>query len=85
MAWVFLTATTARYAKFGYLSSVQLTAILPNSRRAWKYCGGLYATACLTYYLATWYGYGGFDPGHPPLLDLEEFWAAAGTKFVFFG
>ena len=36
------------------------------------------------YYLATWYAYGGLHPGHPPLLNLEEFCASAGLKFLVF-
>ena len=51
----------------------------------WRTLLLFYLATCLTYYLSTWYVYGGWNGGHPPLLDLEEFWAAAGTKFsVFF-
>ena len=50
----------------------------------WRTLLLFYLASCLTYYLSTWYVYGGWSTGHPPLLNLEEFWAAAGTKFTVF-
>ncbi len=61
-------------------------SIHPGTTREWKCLGLLYGTCCSLYYFATWQAYGGFSAGHPPLLDLEEFVAAAGLKFtIFFG
>ena len=46
---------------------------------------GLYAVSALTFYLFTWYAYGGLSGGHPPIYNLEEFVSAAGLKFgVYF-
>ena len=41
----------------------------------------LYGVCSAAYYVWTWYLYGGTAPGHPPLLNLEEFCSAAGLKF----
>ena len=49
-----------------------------------SYVLALYATGTVGYYLFTWYGYGGWAPGHPPLWNLEEFVAASGLKFTVY-
>lgn len=49
-----------------------------------NYVLALYGCATLGYYLFTWYGYGGWGPGHPPLWNLEEFMAASGLKFSIY-
>ena len=35
-----------------------------------SYVLAFYATGTVGYYLFTWYGYGGWAPGHPPLWNL---------------
>ncbi len=47
----------------------------------WQPFAMLYVITCFIYYLATWWGYGGFSGGHPPIYDLEEFFASSGLKF----
>jgi len=54
------------------------------SRSEWKLMAGLYLSASLSYYACTWYAYGGFGGGHPPLWDLEEFFSSTGLKFTVF-
>ncbi len=59
--------------------------VLSPSRQDFRPLLLLYALSCFTYYLATWYAYGGLGAGHPPLLNVEEFVASAGVKFsVYF-
>lgn len=39
----------------------------------------------MCFYLVTWYVFGGLeDQGHPPLWDIEEFFAASGLKFTVY-
>ena len=53
--------------------------------RRWQGLTGLYVGAALGFYLVTWYVWGGFeDKGHPPLWDVEEFFAASGLKFMVY-
>lgn len=51
----------------------------------WKGFAGLYVVAAVGFYLVTWYTWGGFeDKGHPPLWDVEEFFASSGLKFMVY-
>ncbi|MEZ4859335.1 MAG: histidine kinase [Flavobacteriaceae bacterium] len=43
---------------------------------------GFYMVSVLIYYTASWISWGGFNSGHPPYFDLEEFFAAAGAQFI---
>lgn len=44
-----------------------------------------YLISALALHSVTWYIYGGFNrTDHPPLWDIEEFFAAAGLKFLIF-
>ena len=36
------------------------------------------------YYTATWIYYGAFQEGYPPYFDLEEFFASAGCRFLYY-
>lgn len=40
-----------------------------------------YLLASICYYAASWIAYGGFNPGHPSLLNLEEYLSSAGIQF----
>ncbi|RZS99463.1 sensor histidine kinase [Aquimarina brevivitae] len=42
-----------------------------------------YCIAAVFHYTATWIYYGAFQEGHPPYFHIEEFFSAAGCRFLY--
>lgn len=42
-----------------------------------------YFITAVLHYTATWIYYGAFEEGHPPYFNIEEFFSAAGCRFLY--